>query len=206
MDVLVSGDLAVVHYIVPVTWTDKNGTHPQTSRYTGVDRKQGGMASFGMIIFRCHSILQAARPCSMPGREMAEGVEPGGSLAPNITARGLLKIDHRNPSDGEAEDGRLNSHPSPGVPLRWSPSGSAPFSSKDNPAGRPVTLIFAADPGPGWSNEQGYAGRMRPDNPAKSNGVRVHPARMCSHRYQRSNDAGTVAESRRPGFGRQYSP
>ena len=26
-DVLVSGDLAVVHYIVPVTWTDKNGTH-----------------------------------------------------------------------------------------------------------------------------------------------------------------------------------
>lgn len=39
---LVSGDVAVVHYIVPVTWTDTNGTHSQTSRYTGVDRKQRG--------------------------------------------------------------------------------------------------------------------------------------------------------------------
>ncbi|HKF29883.1 MAG TPA: nuclear transport factor 2 family protein [Candidatus Binataceae bacterium] len=42
VDVLVSGDVAVVHYIVPVTWTDPNGTHSQTSRYTGVNRKEGG--------------------------------------------------------------------------------------------------------------------------------------------------------------------
>jgi uncharacterized protein (TIGR02246 family) len=42
VDVLVSGDLAVVRYIAPVTWTDKSGTHSQTSRYTGVDRKEGG--------------------------------------------------------------------------------------------------------------------------------------------------------------------
>jgi len=42
VDMLVSGNLAVVHYIVPVTWTDTNGTHSQTSRYTGVDRKQRG--------------------------------------------------------------------------------------------------------------------------------------------------------------------
>jgi uncharacterized protein (TIGR02246 family) len=42
VDVLISGDLAVVHYVVPVTWTDKNGTHSQTSRYTGVDRHESG--------------------------------------------------------------------------------------------------------------------------------------------------------------------
>jgi ketosteroid isomerase-like protein len=42
VDVLVSGDLGVVHYIVLNTWTDKSGTHSQTSRYTGVDRKEGG--------------------------------------------------------------------------------------------------------------------------------------------------------------------
>jgi ketosteroid isomerase-like protein len=42
VDVLVSGDLAVAHYIILTTWTDKSGTHSQTSRYTGVDRKEGG--------------------------------------------------------------------------------------------------------------------------------------------------------------------
>jgi uncharacterized protein (TIGR02246 family) len=41
-DVLVGGDLAVVHCIVHNTWTDKSGTHLQTSRYTQVDRKEGG--------------------------------------------------------------------------------------------------------------------------------------------------------------------
>ena len=42
VDVLVSGDLAVVHAIVRNTWIDKSGTHSQTSRYTQVDRKKGG--------------------------------------------------------------------------------------------------------------------------------------------------------------------
>jgi uncharacterized protein (TIGR02246 family) len=42
VDVLVSGDLAVVHCIVRNTWTDKSGTHSQTSRYTQVDRKEKG--------------------------------------------------------------------------------------------------------------------------------------------------------------------
>lgn len=42
VDALVSGDLAAVHCIVRNTWTDKNGTHSQTSRYTQVDRKEGG--------------------------------------------------------------------------------------------------------------------------------------------------------------------
>ena len=32
VDVQVSGDLAVAHYIVLTSWTDKNGTHSQTSR------------------------------------------------------------------------------------------------------------------------------------------------------------------------------
>jgi uncharacterized protein (TIGR02246 family) len=43
VEVLISGNLAVVRYIAPATWTDKNGgTHSQTSRYTQVDRKEGG--------------------------------------------------------------------------------------------------------------------------------------------------------------------
>jgi uncharacterized protein (TIGR02246 family) len=42
VDVLVSGDLAVVHSIVRNTWTDKSGTHALTSRYTRADRKEGG--------------------------------------------------------------------------------------------------------------------------------------------------------------------
>lgn len=40
--VVTRGDLAVAHYIILNTWTDKNGTHSQTSRYTGVDRKENG--------------------------------------------------------------------------------------------------------------------------------------------------------------------
>ena len=42
VDVLVSGDLAVVHSIVRNTWIDKSGTHSETARYTQVDRKEGG--------------------------------------------------------------------------------------------------------------------------------------------------------------------
>ena len=43
VEVLVSGNLAVVRYTAPSTWTDKSGgTHSQTSRYTQVDRKEGG--------------------------------------------------------------------------------------------------------------------------------------------------------------------
>jgi uncharacterized protein (TIGR02246 family) len=42
VDVLVSGDLAVVHCILHNTWTDKSGAHSETSRYTQVDRKDGG--------------------------------------------------------------------------------------------------------------------------------------------------------------------
>ena len=71
---------------------------------------------------------------------------------------------------------------------------------------RYIDLLKVAGPALGWHNDQGYAGRMRPDSPAKSSGVRVHPARMCSHRYQRSNDAGMVPESGWRGFSRQYSP
>ena len=41
-DVLVSGDLAVVHCIVRNTWTDTSGTHWQTRSYTEVDRKDEG--------------------------------------------------------------------------------------------------------------------------------------------------------------------
>jgi ketosteroid isomerase-like protein len=40
--VLTSGDLAVAHSIIRVTWTDKSGRHSQTSRYTQVDKKEGG--------------------------------------------------------------------------------------------------------------------------------------------------------------------
>jgi uncharacterized protein (TIGR02246 family) len=42
IDVLTSGDLATMHCIIHNTWTDKNGTHTQTSRYTQVDKKEGG--------------------------------------------------------------------------------------------------------------------------------------------------------------------
>src|SRR5258706_15523954 len=42
VDVLVSGDLAVVHCILHNTWTDKSGEPSETSRYTQVDRKDGG--------------------------------------------------------------------------------------------------------------------------------------------------------------------
>jgi ketosteroid isomerase-like protein len=42
VDVLASGDLAVVYSTVRKTWTDKSGKHSQTSRYTQVDRKEGG--------------------------------------------------------------------------------------------------------------------------------------------------------------------
>jgi len=42
VDMLVRGDLAVVHSIIRQTWTDKSGTHALTSRYTRVDRKEGG--------------------------------------------------------------------------------------------------------------------------------------------------------------------
>jgi ketosteroid isomerase-like protein len=42
VDVVVSGDLAVAHYIILTNWTDKSGTHAQTSSYTRVDRKEGG--------------------------------------------------------------------------------------------------------------------------------------------------------------------
>jgi ketosteroid isomerase-like protein len=42
VDVLVSGDLAVVHYVVRQTWIVKCGTHSQTSRYTQVDSKEEG--------------------------------------------------------------------------------------------------------------------------------------------------------------------
>jgi uncharacterized protein (TIGR02246 family) len=41
-DSVVSGNLAAVHYIVRSSWTDKNGKHSQTSRYTQIDRKEGG--------------------------------------------------------------------------------------------------------------------------------------------------------------------
>ena len=41
-DVLVSGDLAVVHCIVRNTWSDTSGTHWQTRSYTEVDRKEEG--------------------------------------------------------------------------------------------------------------------------------------------------------------------
>ena len=42
VDMLVRGDLAVVHSIIRQTWTDKDGTHALNSRYTRVDRKEGG--------------------------------------------------------------------------------------------------------------------------------------------------------------------
>jgi len=42
VNVQVSGNLAVAHYIVASSWSDKTGTHSQTSRYTQVDRKEGG--------------------------------------------------------------------------------------------------------------------------------------------------------------------
>jgi ketosteroid isomerase-like protein len=42
VDDAVSGDLGVVYSFILSTWTDKNGTHSQTSRYTQVDRKEGG--------------------------------------------------------------------------------------------------------------------------------------------------------------------
>ena len=41
-DSVVSGNLAVVHYIIRSSWTDKNGKHSQTSRYTQIDRKESG--------------------------------------------------------------------------------------------------------------------------------------------------------------------
>jgi ketosteroid isomerase-like protein len=42
LDLVVSGNLAVVRSRVVNSWTDKGGTHSQTSRYTGVDRKEHG--------------------------------------------------------------------------------------------------------------------------------------------------------------------
>jgi ketosteroid isomerase-like protein len=41
-DSVVSGNLAAVHYIIRSSWADKNGKHLQTSRYTQIDRKDGG--------------------------------------------------------------------------------------------------------------------------------------------------------------------
>ncbi len=41
-DSVVSGKLAAVHYIIRNSWTDKNGKHAQTSRYTQIDKKEGG--------------------------------------------------------------------------------------------------------------------------------------------------------------------
>jgi len=41
-DSVVSGDLAAVHYVIRNSWTDKNGNHSQTSRYTQIDKKEGG--------------------------------------------------------------------------------------------------------------------------------------------------------------------
>jgi ketosteroid isomerase-like protein len=40
--VVVSGDLAATHSVVPLTWTDKNGAHTERGRYTQVLKKVGG--------------------------------------------------------------------------------------------------------------------------------------------------------------------
>ena len=40
--VQVNGDLAAAHYIIVNSWTDKSGAHTQTSRYTQIDKKEGG--------------------------------------------------------------------------------------------------------------------------------------------------------------------
>ena len=40
--VVVGGDLAAVHYILPITWTDKGGTHSENGRYTQVLKKVDG--------------------------------------------------------------------------------------------------------------------------------------------------------------------
>lgn len=40
--VVVGGDLAAAHYILSVTWTDKNGTHSENGRYTQVLKKVDG--------------------------------------------------------------------------------------------------------------------------------------------------------------------
>jgi uncharacterized protein (TIGR02246 family) len=40
--ILVGGDLAAAHYILPITWTDKNGIHTENGRYTQVLRKVDG--------------------------------------------------------------------------------------------------------------------------------------------------------------------
>jgi uncharacterized protein (TIGR02246 family) len=42
VDVVTGGDLAALHCIIRGSWTDKNGKHSQVSRYTQVDRKEGG--------------------------------------------------------------------------------------------------------------------------------------------------------------------
>jgi ketosteroid isomerase-like protein len=42
ISVVVSGDLAAAHYIVPITWTDNHGTHFQRSRCTDVLKKIDG--------------------------------------------------------------------------------------------------------------------------------------------------------------------
>jgi ketosteroid isomerase-like protein len=42
MSIVVSGDLAAAHYILPVSWTDKSGVHSERGRYTQVLKKVNG--------------------------------------------------------------------------------------------------------------------------------------------------------------------
>jgi len=43
----------------------------------------------------------------MPSREMAEGIKSGGSVAPEITARGFLKIPQRDLRQHQMADSTL---------------------------------------------------------------------------------------------------
>jgi ketosteroid isomerase-like protein len=42
ISVVVSGDLAAAHYTLPLTWTDRSGTHSVRSRFTQVLKKVNG--------------------------------------------------------------------------------------------------------------------------------------------------------------------
>jgi ketosteroid isomerase-like protein len=42
ISVVVSGDLAAAHYTLPLTWTDRGGTHSVRSRFTQVLKKVNG--------------------------------------------------------------------------------------------------------------------------------------------------------------------
>jgi len=40
--VVVDGNLAAAHYMLPITWTDKAGAHSELGRYTQVLKKVNG--------------------------------------------------------------------------------------------------------------------------------------------------------------------